>query len=194
MILKTLSIFKVNFLPRLGFPQSSSQGHQQICIFLHNLGLAKFSSQGHQKTFKKLWFCYIKACGTLASGAPSASLPRSGRSAPSLRPLRSVAPGARLARFGRSARSRIEPSARSLHGPWLWSSCCSLASLAHSTRSCSHGPCRSLAPRLYMRSLASRPPLARLAPFAPSLCGLRSVAPRPPLGALRALRSLENFN
>ena len=36
------------------------------------------------------------ACGTLASGAPSASLPRSGRSAPSLRPRRSVAPGARL--------------------------------------------------------------------------------------------------
>ena len=136
------------------------------------------------------------ACGTLAPGAPSACLPRSGRSAPSLRPLRSVASGARLARFGRSARSRIEPSARSLHGPWLWSSCCSLASLAHSTRSCSPGPCRSLASRLYA--------LPRLAPSARSTRALRSLAPRPPLGrsaafarslgALRALRSLENFN
>ena len=134
--------------------------------------MAKFSSQGHQKTFKKLWFCYIKACGTLASGAPSASLPRSGRSAPSLRPLRSVAPGARLARFGRSARSRIEPSARSLHGPWLWSSCCSLASLAHSTRPSSHGP---------WRERAERPTQPRAAPEASQTSALRSLAARPPL-------------
>ena len=140
-------------------------------------------------------FSLFLLLGTLAPGAPSASLPRSGRSAPSLRPLRSVASGARLARFGRSARSRIEPSARSLHGPWLWSSCCSLASLAHSTRSCSHGPCRSLAPRLYA--------LPRLAPSARSPRALRSLAPRPSLGrsaasarslgALRALRSLVCF-
>ena len=49
-----------------------------------------------------------------------------GRSARSLRALVSLAPGASLGRSGRSARS--------LHGPWLRSSCCSLASLAHSTR------------------------------------------------------------
>ena len=124
--------------------------------------------------------CALKiACGTLAPGAPSASLPRSGRSAPSLRPLRSVASGARLARFGRSARSRralrsLPPRARA-SGLMLFArfarsqhSALALARVGRSLRA--------------LRSLASRPPLARLAPSAPSLRGLRSVAPRPPLG------------
>ena len=108
-------------------------------------------------------------CGTLALGAPSASLPRSGRSAPSLRPLRSVAPGA-------SARSCIDPSARSLHGPGLWSSCCPWpVSVARSEALCAPSP------RAF-RSLASRPPLPRFAPLARSPCALRSLAPRPSLG------------
>ena len=115
----------------------------------------------------------ISAIETLASGAPSASLSRFGRFAPALRPLRSVASGTRLARFGRGARSlralrslppRSRASARVLH---------ELAALAHSTRACSPGPCRSLAPR---------PPLPRSAPSARSPRALRSLASRPALG------------
>ena len=161
-------------LPCLERRRSGAQRCEQLIWFLHSVcACARF---GRSERF-------AQSLRPLRSLAPAASLPRSGRSARSLRALVSLAAGAELGRFGRFARSR--------DGPWLRVSCCSLAPLARSTRPCSPGPSRSLAPH---------PPLARLAPSAPSLRGLRSVAPRPLLGrsaafapslsALRALRSL----
>ena len=137
-----------------------------------------------------LWILFTNAVETLASGAPSASLPRSGRFARSLRALVSLASGASFGRVGRSARSL---SAGQGFGPRAVRSLRSLTALGPPALACvgrSLRALRSLALRA-LRSIAWRPPLSRSAASARSLPGFRSGASRPSLWSfVRALSSL----